>query len=164
MAQKKYRLQTVMEVRDRAKQEATQKVAARRAELASAEEELARREQAVTDCRAQQAEAQARMLRTVEDGVAAGEVVAHRTHLADLRRLEQELIERVEQQRVAVVRAESELQNALAALIEASKELQVIEKHREGWREQTRRAEQRREQKLGDEIGQLLYEQRKKQT
>ncbi|HEV2802380.1 MAG TPA: flagellar FliJ family protein [Pyrinomonadaceae bacterium] len=157
MPKNKYKLQSVLDVRDRAKQEAMRHVAARRAQLAEAEAELARRLGALEDCRRRQREAREAMLREIEPGAEARRLVAHRTHLADLRNMEGELTERVEEQRAAVVRAEGELEQALAALVEASKEVQAIEKHREEWGRQERRVEQRREQKLTDEIGAIMH-------
>lgn len=157
MPKNSYKLQPLLDMRGRAKQEATRRVAARRTQLAEAEAELTQREQAVADCRAQQAAAQEEMMREVKGGVQARRVVAHRTHLADLRQIEQDLRGQLEQQKTVVLRAESELENALAALIEASKELQVIEKHRQEWNQRTQRAEQRRQQKLSDEIGSIIH-------
>ena len=163
MPKNRYKLQPVLDVRDRAKQEAMRRVAARRALVAEAEGELARRERALGECRARQTEARARMLQELEPGAAARHLVAHRTHLADLRQMEEDLINSVEQQRLAVARAQDELENALAALVEASKEVQAIEKHREEWRRQIQRAEQRREQKLSDEIGSILHGRKRKE-
>jgi flagellar export protein FliJ len=157
MPKNKYKLQPVLDVRDRVKQEAMRRVAQRRAQLAEAEAELARREQALEECRARQAEGRARMLNEMEPGTGAGHLVAHRTHLADLRNTEHELRQSVEQQHAAVARAQVELEQALAALVEASKEVRAIEKHREDWGQRVRRTEQRREQKLSDEIGSILH-------
>lgn len=161
MPKNKYKLQTVLDVRERAKRDAMALVAARRAQLAEAEAELARRELSVARCRDRQRTAQEKMMEDVRRGIEAQTVVAHRAHLADLRRLEEELIAEVERQRPVVERAESELEKALAGLIEASKELQTIEKHREGWQHQTRRREARREEKLSDEIGAIIHERKR---
>ncbi|HEX8455913.1 MAG TPA: hypothetical protein VF656_01225 [Pyrinomonadaceae bacterium] len=157
MPKNKYKLQPVLDVRDRAKQEAMRQVAVRRAQVAEAEAELARRISALAECRRRQVEARETMLREIEPGAAARRLVTHRTHLADLREREGELSERVEEQRAAVARAEGELERALVALVEASKEVQAIEKHREEWGRQERRVEQRREQKLTDEIGSIMH-------
>jgi flagellar export protein FliJ len=156
----KYRLQPVLEVRDQIKQAAARLVATRRDQLAQAEAELARRTQAVVDCRNQQVAAQQKLFAESEAGVEANLLVIHRTHLADLRRIEQELIAQVEEQRVVVSTAKDEVDKAITALIEASREVQVIEKHREGWQERTRREEQLREQKTSDEIGALAHRQK----
>jgi flagellar export protein FliJ len=153
----KYRLQPVLDVRDKAKQAAACLVATRREQLAAAEEKLMRRRQALAACRQRQATAQERMMKEFERAVEAHKLVTHRTHLADLRRTEEELMARVEEQRRAVVSADAEVEKALAALIEASREVQVIEKHRETWRQRARREEQLRDQKIGDEIGAVTY-------
>jgi flagellar export protein FliJ len=157
MPKPKYRLQPVLDVRGKAKQAAASLVASRREQLAAAEAELSRRRQTLAACRRRQANAQKKMLEEFEQGAEAHTLVTHRTHLADLRRTEQELTAKVEDQCRAVTSAEAEVEKALAALIEASKEMQVIEKHRETWREHTRREEQLREQKIGDEIGAVTY-------
>lgn len=156
----KYRLQTVMDVREQAQREAERLVAARLAQLAAAEEELARREREVALCRERQESARAEMLEEMRGGSAASRAVAHRTHLADLRTLEEELRAAAEEQRATVARCEAEVEKARAALVEAAREVKVIEKHREHWQERERREGARREQKLNDEIGAILHERR----
>jgi len=136
MAKGKYKLQSVLDLRERAKQQAARLVAARREQLAQAEEELARRLQMVADCQEQQTIARAKMIGQASAGVAANLLVAHRTHLADLRHQEEELMASVNEQREEVARAEMEVEKAVAALIEASKEVQVMEKHRQSWRDE----------------------------
>lgn len=158
MGGEKYRLQPVLGVREQAKREAERLLAARMAQLAEAEEELARRGREVDACRARQASARAEMLDEMGGGAAAVRALAHRTHLADLRAQEEALRSAVEEQRGAVARCEAEVERARAALVEAAREVRVIEKHREGWRERLRRESARREQKLNDEIGAILHE------
>ena len=157
MPKPKYRLQPVLSVREKAKQEAAKSLATQRAQLADAEVELVRRKAAVDECRARQVVAHEDMLEEVKQGVAAHGLVMHRTHLADLRRVEQELIAEVEAQRRTVAAAEGEVEKAVTALIEASREVQVIEKHHESWQQNARREDERREQKLGDEIGAITH-------
>ena len=156
MSRVKYRLQTVMDARERLKREAARLVALRRAQLAEAEDDLARRVAELERCREQQRDARANMLAEGERGTEARRLVEHRTHISDLRAKEQELSAAAAEQRHAVARAERELEGALANLAEASKEFRVVETHRERWRENERRAEGRREQKLSDEIAATL--------
>ena len=148
-----YKLQTVLDVRDRAKQEAARRVAACRSQLAEAEAQLARCKQAVLDCCDQQKTADIKMMEQISHGTEAHLLVLHRTHLAGLRHTERELTDKVREQQAVVARAENELEKAIFVFVEASKEVQVIEKHRESWRERSRREDRRREQKLNDEIG-----------
>jgi flagellar export protein FliJ len=160
MAKNRYKLQPVLNVREKAKQEAARVVAARRSQLAEAEAELVRREQELADCRARQTAAQSQMAEAVKEGAEIRHLVIHRTHLADLRESEQQLMRAVEQQTATVAFAEREVDKAVDALIEAAKELQVVEKHREGWQQRLRREDARREQKLNDEMGTILHERR----
>jgi flagellar export protein FliJ len=160
MAVKKYRLQPVLGAREQAKREAERLLASRMAQLAEAEEELARRERAVESCRARQAAARAEMLEMMRGGAAAARALAHRTHLSDLRAREEGLRAAVEEQKGAVARCEAELERARAALVEAAREVRVIEKHRDNWRERERLEQARREQKISDEIGAILHERR----
>lgn len=160
MAVKKYRLEPVLGAREQVKREAERFLAARMAQLAEAEEELARREREVESCRARQAAARAEMLEAMSGGAAAARALAHRTHLSDLRAREEELRAVAEEQRGVVARCETELERARAALVEAAREVRVIEKHRENWRERERRETARREQKINDEIGAILHERR----
>jgi len=157
VAKEKYKLQPVLDVRDRAKQDAARLLATRREQLAAAEIKLKHRKQILADCHLRQATAQERMAAEFEQGLDARTMLTHRTHLADLRRTEQELAAQVDLERRAVRGAEAEVEKAVAALIEVSRDVRVIEKHREGWRERTRRGEQLREQKIGDEIGAATY-------
>ena len=154
----KYRLQPVLDVRDQAKRTAAELVAAKRELLAAAQAELFRRQQAVADCRQRQIDSQERMLEEFKNGADAHTLVTYRTHLADLRQTEQELIAKVEEQFRACESAEAEVEKAVTALIEASKEVQVIEKHRENWRQRAQRDERLREQKISDEISSVLHQ------
>jgi flagellar export protein FliJ len=161
MSKKKYRLQPVLNVRERARHEAGKRVEERRKILADAEAELARRRQSVIDCRLRQTRAHALMMRKLMQGTQAHNPVEYRTHLDDLKLLEQSLQEQVERQQAVVERAANDVEMALAALTESAKEVKVIEKHREEWTARNRLEEVRQDQKLSDEIGSILHGRRK---
>ncbi|MFN0124340.1 MAG: hypothetical protein ACKV2V_27895 [Blastocatellia bacterium] len=162
MPRPKYRLTPLIEIRERAKQDAARVVSRRREELAMAEAELVRREQAVIECRERQAEARRQMTTAAERGIQAAKLVLHRTHVDDLRLLEAQLQDEVEKQKTIVARAEAALDRALLALAEAARELQTVEKHRELWREQVKREAERRDQKLLDELGAARHTQQQR--
>ncbi len=63
----------------------------------------------------------------------------------------------VEQQRAAIAKLEREVDAAIVRLVEASREVQAIEKHRDAWREKSRREAERREQKHNDEISTAAF-------
>jgi flagellar export protein FliJ len=158
----KYRLQKVLDQRGRSKQEAARALALRREQLEAARAELRQRQEAVAACQAQHDAALARMLDEAGGGMEAKDMIAYRTHLSDLRRLKEELAERVEQQLAVTALAEREVEKAISGLIEATKEVKVIEKHRGNWEQTTRREQERRQQKSSDEIGAVIYERGRK--
>lgn len=147
----------MLDVRGQAKQAAACLVATKRELLAAAQAELLRRQQALADCCQRQAAAQKKMLEEFDGSAEARTLVTYRTHFADLRRMEQELLLRVDEQCRTCDSAEVEVEKALNALIEASKEVQVIEKHRENWRQRVQRDERHREQRVSDEIGAIVH-------
>lgn len=157
MAKQKYRLETVLEIRDKIKKEAAQLVGVRREQLAATEEELKRCHQAVQDNLQKQREQQDLMFTEINQGVEARRAMAFRTHLTDLREIELDLRANVVKQEKVVQQAESELEKSLELLAEATKEVKVIEKHKETWRMNAKLEAERKEQKLNDEIGAILY-------
>src|SRR6266498_2223285 len=90
--------------------------------------------------------------RAAAAGLQAHDLVKRRAHLADLKRRQTELAQELEQQREVVALAEAELEQAVSALSQASKDLRAIDKHREAWRQRMQRAAEQRDQKLLDEI------------
>ena len=157
----KYNLQRLLEVRERSRESAVEFLAQKRAELAEAERELEARKKAVADCRKAQRAAEAEMVEKMSGGIKNREIMIHRQRLFDLREIEKDLIKAVEQQRIIVQRAAAEVEKALELLTEATKELQAIEKHRENWRRERKIEANRKEQKIGDEIGAILHERQK---
>lgn len=157
----KYHLQKLLELRERTRENAVEVLAEKRTRLAAAERELAAREKAVADCRQMQNRAQKEFAEKAKGGIKNREIIVHRQHLIDLRETETELLAAVEQQKIIVHSAETEVEKALQAVVEATKELQAIEKHRENWQREKRVEANRREQKNNDETGAILHERRK---
>ncbi len=157
MKAKKYRLQTVLNIRNRAKDEAARFVALRLEQLANAEEELLNRQRSLQTCYEKQNQARTAMNAQLDKGIQAKGVVTHRVFLKDLREREIELKTAVEQQKSAVKRAETEVETAREKLAEAAKEFKAIEVHKENRQSAERREQNRRDQKISDEIGSILH-------
>ncbi len=160
MKAKKYRLQTVLNFRARAKEEAARQIALCFERLAQAEEELKNRRQRLQTCREKQNIAQAALNADLENGVQATGIVSHRAFLNDLREQETELKYAVEEQIAVVKRAEQDVEAARQKLSEAEKELRAVEIHKENWQSAELLEENRRERKIGDEIGAIIHEKR----
>jgi flagellar export protein FliJ len=154
---KKYRLETVLEIRDRAKTEAARLVAVRLEQLQAAEEELSRRQKKLQACFEQQNRAQTAMIEELGRGIQARGILAHQNYLNDLRKLEIELEHDVEKQIQTVAKAEKELAAAREKLTESARELKSIEIHKENWQVSQEKENTRREQKISDEIGAILH-------
>src|SRR5262245_21692972 len=121
MAQPRYRLSSVLELRSRAKQEAARTVASSRRQLLEAEAELIRRGQLVAECKDELDSARGRMLDAATGGIPAWKLADFRSHLAALKRKQSDLAEEQEQQRSVVAKSEAELDRAISGLNEASK-------------------------------------------
>lgn len=161
MKAKKYRLETVLDIRNRAKEEAARQVALRFQQLEKAEEELMRRRRNLQNCYEKQNQAQTKMAEDLSKGLQAQSILAHQNYLNDLRKQEIELQKEVDKQIQTVANAEKEVEKARERLIEAARELKAIEVHKENWQSVERIAENRREQKISDEIGSILHGRRK---
>ena len=157
MKSKKYRLQTVLTIRSRVRDEAARHVALRYEQLANAEEELLKRQRNLQTCYEKQSQAKTAMNAELDKGIQAKGVVSHRIFLKDLRDQEIDLKDAVEKQKIAVKRAEDEVEIAREKLVEAAKELKAIEVHKDNWQTAEKISENRREQKLSDEIGSILH-------
>lgn len=157
MKAKKYRLETVLEIRRRAKDEAAQLVALRFQQLEQAEVELNRRRRKLQECFERQDQAQSLMSSELEKGIQAQNILAHQHFLNDLRKIEIELQTAVDRQIQNVAKAEKEVEAAREKLIETARDLKSIENHKDNWKTVQRVEENRREQKISDEIGAILY-------
>ena len=157
MKAKKYRLQSVLNIRSRRRDEAARIVALRFEQLALEQEELSRRRGDLQACYEKQNTAQTAMNEKLDSGIQAKGIVAHRSFLDDLRNLETRLKTAVEDQITAVARAEKEVETAREKLVEAAQELKAIEVHKENWQTAERTGQVRRDQKISDEIGSILH-------
>lgn len=164
MKLKDYRLQTVLKMREKARDEAGRNVARRLDELEDAKNELNRRQNDLLTCYEKQDQKQLAMNEMLESGAPVRNVVRHRTFLDGLRESEQQLTESAEKQKRSVVRAEGDLDTARDELIETTRDFKAIETHRSKWAATVKKAAQRREQKASDEIGALLHGRRNKKS
>ena len=153
----KYKLQRVLELRESARNSSAEYLCERRNLLLSERKELEKRVAAVEKCRIDQITTDNQMIEDSRNGIKSSEFARYRQHLSDLRDTETQLIEKVDDQKAAVSRAEQAVESALNALQEATKEVKVIEKHREKWQAAKDVGDRRREQKSHDEIGAILH-------
>jgi len=153
MSKPKYRLQTVLELRERERDAAQEALAQR-----LAEEERERRRLAELEAELAAGEAELAARREAIYEPEAGGTLAVAT--IDRRRAEVKYLEGVQQRRrdevarqaEAVDSAASAVTAAREALVAAAQALTAIEKHRDKWREELLVEERRKEEQLIGEI------------
>ena len=67
------------------------------------------------------------------------------------------LRKKIEKQKEKVKQADLEVARALRKLVQASRELQVMENHKENWQKKAKREKDLRDQKDMNEIGNVMY-------
>jgi flagellar export protein FliJ len=157
MKAKKYRLETVLGIRHRARDEAARLVALRLEQLQAAEEELNRRQLNLQNCYERQNQAQILMNEELNRGIQARNILAHQNYLNDLRKLEIDLKIEVEKQIQILGKVEKELEAAREKLSESARDLKSIEIHKANWQVSRQKEENKRDQKISDEIGAILH-------
>ena len=133
MKTKKYRLQTVLEIRNRAKDEAARLVAFRLQQLEQTKIELNRCQSELQDCFEKQNQANSLMNEELNRGLPTHNILQHRNYLDDLRKLEIDLQAEIEKQLQVVAKTEKELETAREKLLESACQLQAIETHKSNW-------------------------------
>jgi flagellar export protein FliJ len=159
----KYRLQTLLEIRERAEEEAKQVFAEAMAQLHREQQML----QEMKDELERMIEDRKRRREEYANKLASGEMkvtdqsAAYR-FIDRLKEKEAEQKGRIDGQRENVREAEKQLKRAQDALITATQDLKALEKHKEKWQEEVRRERALKEADQLDEIAQTIYQQRNK--
>jgi flagellar export protein FliJ len=158
-----YRLQTLLEMRERAKEEAEQAFAQAMAALARVKEAL---QKLRDDLERRKVERKAKVAAYLQEVMAKGTQAGG---LSSLNRFEERLKAEeeqvgleIERQVDAVAEAEKLVEEKRFQMAEAAKELKAIEKHKEKWTKQVRTEREAREEIAQEEIGNALFLQRQK--
>lgn len=158
-----YRLQTLLEIREREKKaaeevlvEAQRLLAEEEARLREEEETL---ERMIAD-RHRRREEYARQLASGEMKITDQSNAYRYIERLKERELEQQTV--IDAQREQVREAEKEVQRAREELVVANQNLKALEKHKEKWAEEVKRERMLREEGVMDEVGQAIFQQRRK--
>ncbi len=147
----KYRLQPVLEQRQRRREEAERAVADAKEALRREMERLAGMMECKRELELKQEQLRAEFQALIgKPGVALAEqeVVAQKVR---------EIDGAIARQRQAVRKAQIQIDLANEALLEAITDLKALEKHKENWEEQVRREQLAREQAVQEELGQTMW-------
>jgi flagellar biosynthesis chaperone FliJ len=153
-----YRLQVLLEIRERAEKEATDRLTAEQKKLAAEQKKL-------QQLHAQKQEMiQARLARRDEltqkmrSGQMAVQKIQEEYRFLD--RMAQEITamdDVIYRQEQAVRAQETEVQHAKEVLLEKSKELKALQKHKENWLKEVKREKARKEEEAAEDVAQTIF-------
>jgi flagellar export protein FliJ len=153
-----YRLQTLLDMRARAKEEAEQAFSAA---IKALEKEKAELKKLEDDLERRKAERKQKVMAYLQEVMAKGAGI---NGMNMMNRFEQRLKDEeaqlaleVERQREVVKVAERTVEQRRRDMAEAAKELKAIEKHRETWQKQIRAERAAKEELTQEEIGNALF-------
>lgn len=153
-----YRLQTLLEIRETAEEEAKQVFADQMRVVSKEQESLKKLEADLERRKAERkAKVQAYMGEVMKRGVFA-------TGMTQMNRFEQKLKDDeaqvaldIEKQKEAVRQAEILLEQRRSEMADAAKDKKAIEKHKDTWKKDVKKQRDDREDMQGEEIGNALH-------
>jgi flagellar export protein FliJ len=160
-----YRLQTLLEMRQRAEEEAKQAFSeAVRAHAREKEKQRQLEEDLETRKRERKAKVQAYLQEVMAKGAGINGMNQMYRFEQRLKDEEAQLALDIERQKDVVREAERKVEQRRAEMAEAAKELKAIEKHKEKWAKQVKDERAMREELVQEEIGSALYLARSRAT
>lgn len=155
---KTYRLQTLLKLRQRKKEDAERYLGDC---IRTLRQEQQRQEEMEKELERMIGERERRR-REYADQVMRGEMSAQgamsaHQYIERLKELEVAQQEAIEGQKEVVARAEEDVMEARKLLAQATQELKALEKHKEKWQKRMRREQQAREEIIMDEVAQTIF-------
>ncbi|WP_257454106.1 flagellar assembly protein FliH [Archangium lipolyticum] len=154
-----YRLQVLLEMRERAKEEAEQAFSDAVKALEKEKAELKRLEE---DLEKRKAERKQKVMAYLQQVMAKGATGVNSLTMMNryedrLKDEEAQVALEIERQKEAIKVAEKLVEQRRREMAEAAKELKAIEKHKETWQKQIRAERQAKEELNQEEIGNTLF-------
>lgn len=161
MAKQKYRLQALLTIKARLKKKAEMALARALIELKEAKEKLEKLKEEKERIIERWHEARLEMKSRMQGGGAVKEGNVHLNFMRKLKEDEEAKQEEIEDQEQVVEDCTAAVALARREYIDAAKELQVMEKHKELWEKKVRDELTRKEQKELDELGGAIHQLRR---
>ncbi len=159
MSLPKYRLQPVLDSKEKKKKDAEKALGDVRKELARQEKILQDREEDVKKAAQRKEQYTAEFNAKIDRGMETGKISDGRAFIDVLKKNIEIAKKKVEDQKKVVDEWKQKEQEALMRLTEATKEMNIIEKHKENWVQTEKRELEIKEDKEQEEVAQNLYEQ-----
>ncbi len=158
MAKPRYRLQALLTLKSRMKKRAEQNLAKAIIALREAKEQLEKLEHEKERIVERWREARREMSGAIGGGARVGEGNVHVNFLRKLKEDEEAKEEEIEDQRLVIEDCENQVALRRREYIDACKELQVMEKHKELWQKKVRQEINRREARELDDLGGNIHQ------
>ena len=156
-----YRLQTLLEMRERTEEEAKQAFSEAMKALAKEKDALVKLENDLEQRKAaRKQKVQEFMAEVMKKGVGAGGIGTMNRFEDRLKDEEKQVALDIERQKEAVRQAEALVEVRRAEMADAAKEKKAIEKHKDNWKAEVKKERQAREELNQEEIGNTLHLQR----
>lgn len=158
MAKPKYRLQALLVIKDRAKKKAELELARAILALKEAKEKLEKLKKEKDAIIAKWKLARKEMKEKMQAGSCVGEGNLHVNYLRKLKEDEDAKEEEIRLQKEVVEECTEAVAVARRGYIDASKELRIMEKHKELWEKKLKDELTRKEEREMDELGSTIHE------
>lgn len=153
-----YRLQTLLEMRERAKEAAEQAFSEAVREVARQEKEQQRLEQDLVQRKAdRQAKIDAYLQEIMARGAGVSGMNSMNRYEQRLKDEEAQVALEIERQKEVVKRAKKFMEEKRQEMAQAAMDLKAIEKHKEKWQKEVKAARAAREELTQEEIGNALH-------
>lgn len=155
----RYRLQPLLEIKARHKKKAEIALARAIGRLEQEKKKLERLKEEKKEIQRKRKEYREKLHQRIASGISV--VKDSHSHINYLRRLEEEEKEKekqIEAQKEVIITAETAVKRARRDYVDAAKELQVMEKHKELWKKKVQKEIDVKIEREMDDLGNLLYQ------
>jgi len=153
-----YRLQTLLVLRERKKEQAENYLAECLAKLRT---EQARQRQMEEELERMIAKREGRVReyaeKTMRGEMSAQDAIGANVYIGRLKEQEEEQKNAIEAQKAVVRQREDEVDGARQDLVLATQELKAIEKHKEKWADEVKKEREAKQEEVMDEVAQTIY-------
>jgi hypothetical protein len=163
MSLPRYRLQPVLDSKEKRKKEAEKNLGEVRKELARQEQILQEKEAAVVQATQKKDQYTADFQTKLSTGMETGKITAAKAYIEVLKKNIELAKKKVEEQKKVIEEWKKKEHEALLRVTETTKEMKVIEKHKENWAESVKKEIEFKEDQEQEEVAQNLYEQFRRQ-
>ncbi|MBN1282907.1 MAG: flagellar FliJ family protein [Proteobacteria bacterium] len=158
MAKPKYRLEALLRIKARMKKRAEMALARAIVELRKAKEKLEKLKEEKKKIVERWHEARKEMRRDMAGGIAVKKSNVHVNFMRKLKEDEEAKEEEIEDQKAVVEDCEAQVAKARREYIDAAKQLQIMEKHRELWQKKVDDEITRKEEREMDELSTTIHQ------